>query len=186
MLLPFPKTPLSRSEKSSFRSNTADQSIDLHSHIPEGEEGRVKTQTGRQAGRHATLNGKKELSLCRKQHYIITPKIPAYLWRRAGRPWQSSTLGPCNISIYALNDARTWFLFRVQHICTSTYMDEGGYLLGQSHVALGCNGIDSVLLHWAANRWILGKRKRKSYPEKTDIEDGQIGKHFKVLIAHFK
>lgn len=37
------------------------------------------------------------------------------------------------------------------YVCTyntyvHTYMDESGYLLGQDHVALGCNGIDSVLV----------------------------------------
>lgn len=44
----------------------------------------------------------------------------------------------------------------------STYMDESGYLLGQDHVALGYNGIYSVLvctIHFAANRWSLGKVK---------------------------
>lgn len=64
-LLPFPRNPLSLSEKINFRSNTVDQSIDLLSHIPRGGGGSGE-DAGRQAGRQAADHDERK-----KQRVVI-------------------------------------------------------------------------------------------------------------------
>lgn len=50
-------------------------------------------------------------------------------------------------------------------------------------MALGCNGIDSVLVPVLRTGEVWVVKEKENY---TDIEDGQMCKRYKFLFAHFK